>query len=364
MGFSGSQFGLPRTLRSGRAALVASCLFLLASLTLSGCGTANFPEADFRGLDELASLQVAMPAPHSSALPILEPGATRPLYTIGPLDQITVVVWGRPDLGSQVPSPDNSRRNVTTVDAGGEISLPFLPRVQVSGLRLWEANLSIAHAYSEIVPDPEVETEMNEFRSRPVQIEGEVAQPGTVYLSDTVLTLGEALKAAGGPTREANSRNVTLTRDGRPHSLDVWAAYNGLSTDLDIILEPGDRVFFPPARDAVFYVLGDVENQGAFPLPATGVTLLQALGSAGGLNLDTASDHNLLLMRTEGDETVAYEFKFFEAMAHEDIALATGDRIYVSRSRLSNFGDGWRNVVPFLSTITAAYFIDRIMDTP
>ncbi len=362
MGFVGTPRNLFRNLPTRCLPLAMLCLAIFSLALVSGCGTADFPSADFQGLDALASFQAQASAGRMSPLPVLDKDDTRPLYRIGPHDQITVVVWGRPDLGSQVPATNNSRRNITTVNAYGDITLPFLDHVQVGNMSLSEASGTVAKAYAEQVSDPEVQIEMTAFRSNPVQIEGEVGQPGTVYLSDTVLTLGEALRRVGGPDQRANTRRVILTRNGKTYTLNLWDAEHGLNRDLDIILNTGDRVFFPPSQAEVYYVMGDVERQGTFPLPATGVTLLQGLANAGGLNLESASDHNLLLFRTTASDTTTYEFKFFEAMAHEDVELQSGDRIYVARSRLGNFGDGWRNVVPFLSIITSAYFIDRIVD--
>ncbi len=362
MGFVGTPRIFFRNLPLRGLLPVMLCLALLPMSFLTGCGTADLPPADFQGLDQLASFQTQAAAGRLSPLPVWDKNDTRPLYRIGPNDQITVVVWGRPDLGSQVPTTNNSRRNVTTVNAYGDITLPFLDHVQVANLSLSEASGTIAKAYEDQISGPEVQIEMTGFRSHPVQIEGNVEQPGTVYLSDTILTLSEALRRVGGPSNGADTRRVVMIRDGKTYRLNLWEAEHGLNRDLDIVLQTGDRLFFPPAQASVYYVMGDVARQGTFPLPATGVTLLQGIANAGGLNLESASDHNLLLFRTTGTDTTTYEFKFFEAMAHEDIALQPGDRVYVARSRLGNFGDGWRNVVPFLSLITSAYFIDRIVD--
>lgn len=343
---------------AARAALIA------ALFGLAGCGTANFPDADVEGLGDLALQQAALHRARPTALPTLKADDARPLYRVGPLDQITVVVWGRPDLGSQVPSDANDRRNVTTVDANGEIALAFLDRLKVSGLSLAEVNQAIADAYAPVISSPMVETEMVAFRSRPVQIEGEVERPGTVYLTDAALTLGEALARAGGVTDLADTRRVLLTRGGTTYDLNLRDYERGLNDDLDIILQTGDRVGVPSVAGSVFYVMGDVEAQGSHPIPRDGITLLEGLAAAGGLNMATASDHNLLLMRSTDGDTTVYKFNFFDAMAHEDIAMVPGDRIYVSRSRLGNFGDGWRNFVPFLSTFTAVYFIDRVLEEP
>ena len=50
----------------------------------------------------------------------------RPEYTIGPLDELVVTVWGRKDMGSQIPVALNGELKASTVREDGTLLLPFI----------------------------------------------------------------------------------------------------------------------------------------------------------------------------------------------------------------------------------------------
>lgn len=342
---------------------------LLAATALCGCAATDFEGRTVQGLDALLRA-----APDSAAakaesdpaadLPQLSPDGPEPAYAIGPNDVLTIMVWGRPDLGSQVPANSNNRRQVTTVDSRGEVYLPFLPPQKVAGLTIQAAAARIAEAYSTLVTSPQVHVEMVENRARPVQVSGKVLNPRTVYLADNVRTVSEVLGAAGGYTEQADASRVLLTRDGRTYELDLWESAHGRSRHLDVLMQSGDHLFVPEGRDDFFYVFGDVPTQGAFALTSRGTTLLEGLGKAGGLSPETSSRKNLLLFRDgDGDPTV-YQFKYFDVLQRGDIDLRAGDRIHVEQNFLTKLGYTLRNTLPVLSVVSTVWIMDRIINEP
>jgi polysaccharide export outer membrane protein len=340
-------------------------LSLLACILMASAGCSYNPKftADVEGLGDLPEQSPRLPALEDAAdLPILSTGENRPAYRIGPLDQITVLVWGRPDLGSQVPSERESQRKLTTVGADGGISLPFLDRLDVSGLTAVEAAQLVQDAYEMSVSTPQVELEVVAFRSQKVDVGGEVGRPGIVYLSDKVITVAEALVVAGGPTEDADTRHALLVRNGTSYLLNEWAARRGESDAQHVLLRDGDRIFFPHVTERVYYVLGDVLNQGAFPIQDKGTTFLEGLAAAGGPRLDSAKLRPITFIRLNGDGATVYKFKLSEAMQAGDIALLPGDRIYVSRTGIWQWGNVLHQLVPVLSIISAAWFIDRLVN--
>lgn len=73
---------------------------------------------------------------------------------------------------------------------------------------------------------------------KPVKITGQVQKPGKLlYVKG--LTLGEAIKKAGGYTNLANLRNVTLTREGKVMKLDMR---DPKKKNEDLKLLPGDVI--------------------------------------------------------------------------------------------------------------------------
>ncbi len=340
---------------------------MLSILVLTGCGATNYGGNTTRGLDDLFRDQLAAPATTAAAatdLPVISALNPRPQYRIGVNDVLTVVVWGRPDLGSTVPANSNNRRNVSTVDANGDIQLPFIGTVTVAGLSLKGAAVAIENAYQDIIPSPQVELEVVDYEAHPVLVNGQVQKPGTVFLSNALMTVGEALAAAEGPRTDGDLTRVLLTRDGQVHELDLWASEHGHNANLDILLRDGDKLFIPPVTENQFYVLGDVAAPGPYPIPSKGTTLVEGLARAGGINMDSASFDDLLLFRHTGTDSTVYKFTYFEAVTQGDIPLQPGDRIHVSQSNVAKVGYVLRNILPALSIITSVWIVDRIINEP
>ncbi len=342
---------------------IVLCTITALALLAPGCGyNPNF-KAGVSGLGNLPEQRPGgPPLPDAADLPKITDLEARPSYRIGPLDQITVVIWGRPDLGSQVPSEKESQRSITTVAADGTITLPFLPRLEVAGLTVGEAAELIKDGYARSVTTPQVEVAMVAYRSKSVHVEGEVERPGIVPLTDTVMTLGEVLALAGPTTSAADTRNALMIRDDVSYLLDDWAARRGRNEVMQLLMEDGDRIYYPSADEQVFYVLGDVINQGAFPIPDKGMTLLEGLALAGGPNLESAKLRPITLIRLHGDDSTVYEFDLADAMEATDVPLFPGDRIYIQRAGLWYFGNFWKQMVPFISLASAAWFIDRLLE--
>jgi protein involved in polysaccharide export with SLBB domain len=112
------------------------------------------------------------------------------------------------------------------------------------------------------------------FASKPVRVDvrGEVASPGAIYLYKTD-TLEEALLAAGGPLPSASTVDASLIRDGKETALPLGGAA------LRQPPQTGDEVVVRAAPHVT--VLGQVPTPGELMLK-NGSTLLSALYVAGG----------------------------------------------------------------------------------
>jgi polysaccharide biosynthesis/export protein VpsN len=77
-------------------------------------------------------------------------------------------------------------------------------------------------------------------------------------------------------------------------------------------------------------VLGQVQKPGAFPF-MSGMTLIQAISLAGGLNAIAASDHvNLTRKTKDGYKTVELSIDAITSGRSPDIPLQAGDQIFVN----------------------------------
>jgi polysaccharide export outer membrane protein len=83
---------------------------------------------------------------------------------------------------------------------------------------------------------------------------------------------------------------------------------------------------FVPMRS--YFVQGEVRAPGRFPL-ATGMTLLQAIATAGGFS-DFADRSDVRILR--GDKRMRFNTKEMESHPEKDVPVETGDVIIVTRS--------------------------------
>lgn len=123
---------------------------------------------------------------------------------------------------SMTQSVDMALRPTYTVDPKGEIMLPMLGKIKVSGLTRVEAIEKIRLSLGDYIKDPGVNINFNNFR---VSVIGEVARPGSFTLPNERVTVLEALSMAGDLTIRGIRNNVLLIRevDGQKtmHRLDL-----------------------------------------------------------------------------------------------------------------------------------------------
>jgi len=161
-----------------------------------------------------------------------------------------------------------------------------------------------------------------------------VAAPGTHYLCQDTLTVGEVLTEAKALTDQVDRAGGVLTRGGRAYQLDYQQAETGRSRAAEILMRDGDTLFFPAFAERVVYIFGEVVQQGAYSIPAEGMTLLEALGQAQGI---TPKAGAIFLTRPAGGGHVTHKLKLADLLQGPEIQLVSGDRIYVAWVGLGGF---------------------------
>lgn len=180
--------GKPRSVRCG--ALIALALLFLASCA----GSPHIGGA--AGLQLIARDQ--LPAPTIEDL-----GVSQRPYRVGPLDKLSIDVFGAEELsGKEIQ-----------VDASGRIAFPLLGTFEVGGKTPDEIAGIMQNRLRErrIIREPSVTVNLKEIVSQTVTVGGEVREPG-VYPVVGRVTLARVIATAKGTTEYSKKSEVLVFR--------------------------------------------------------------------------------------------------------------------------------------------------------
>jgi polysaccharide export outer membrane protein len=172
------------------------------------------------------------------------------------------------------------------VSEDNTITYPLIGKLRVGGLTLTDAEQTLATALHSggYVISPQVTITVVQVVGNQVAILGEVNKPGSYPLQTFNMRLSQVIAYAGG-IGPNGSETVILKgiRDGRPirRQIDVAALF-GTNPDADALIAPGDSIYV--ARASVFYIYGEIEHPGSYPLRRN-MTVLQAIAQGGGPTL-------------------------------------------------------------------------------
>ncbi len=273
-------------------------------------------------------------------------------YELGAGDLVTVDVWGREDLsGQQVIGPD------------GYVTLPVVGDVELAGLNRGDALSAVRNQFAIAYQDLVVTLRVDEYRSYTLVVLGSVNTPG-VHGFDAPPNLLRALGAAGGIRNDDQGlapQRAAIMRGGEAVLwIDLDALLREGDMSLNVPLVPGDIVHIAEGTQRMFYVLGEVNNPGIYPL-RPGSTVVDAIALAGGVTEDADDDGVRLLRPTGAGEDV--EGFDYTAYTHGDfqfnMPLGEGDVVYVPTSVLGEVGYFFRQVSPLAQIL---FFYDRVQD--
>lgn len=151
-------------------------------------------------------------------------------YQIGPEDILLVRVWREPELSGAVQ-----------VRPDGKITMPLIGELQASGQTPEALKGQVAERLTEFVNKPEVMVQVQSVQSRRYYITGEVNRSGgfPLVVPTTVL---EALTNAGGFREFANTKKITILRNGKIIKFNYNEVIKGKNLQQNIPVENGDYI--------------------------------------------------------------------------------------------------------------------------
>jgi polysaccharide export outer membrane protein len=279
-------------------------------------------------------------APESDELKAKCGSQIRSTYLLGPDDQLEI---SGPELSELANKP-------ARIDGDGDIQVPLVGRVHVSGLTVQQTEQQLNKVLSTYIRQPQVVVSVTEVRSQPVSILGAVNTPG-VHQVQGHKTLLEMLALAGGIRSDAGY-SIRITRQLEwgciplPNTkLDASGRFSVAELNLNKIMEaknpeeniqifPHDVISVPKAE--MVYVIGEVKRSGGFVLGEhQSISVLQALSLAEGLN-STADTRHARIMRLKRDadqrEEMAVDVKDVLTGKKPDVALQGDDILFIPGS--------------------------------
>ncbi|SDX24408.1 MULTISPECIES: polysaccharide biosynthesis/export family protein [Variovorax] len=295
-----------------------------------------------------------------------------PVYTIGPGDVVGVIVYDHPELlpnAGAVISQQTDPTGISVapgfiVGANGQISFPYIGRVQMQGLTEIEASDVIAKRIARYIKDPQVTVRIQSFRSRRAFVEGEVRTPGLQLFTDVPMTLSEALNRAGGITSSGDRSFITLTRGDKTTLIDLPKLQDLGSNASKIPLQNGDVVQVRNRDESKVFVMGEVAKPSALTMHNGRLTLNEALGEAGSASLGTANTGQIYVVRNNANNTKGSP-SVFHLNAKNPAALALAERfplqprdvVYIDSVPLAT----WSRVASLILPATQAlYYSDQV----
>ena len=213
-------------------------------------------------------------------------GAIDPQYSIGPGDEVIIMLWGETQF-----------RQVLKVDREGFIFIPEVGQVFVNGLdlSLLESKLFrvLSQSYASLnpvnsKPTTFLDVSIGNMRPLRIQVLGEVNQPGAYIVSPST-SLFSSLYYFNGPTTYGSLREIQLIRGGE--NIATIDFYDYLLTGkkpADQKLQLDDVVFIPRRKKTVT-ITGEINREGVYEL-VPNETLSDLIALAGDLKVTAYLD--------------------------------------------------------------------------
>ncbi|HLY91639.1 MAG TPA: polysaccharide biosynthesis/export family protein [Candidatus Angelobacter sp.] len=160
-----------------------------------------------------------------------------PGYVVGESDVLHVNVWKEQELTQTV-----------VVRTDGNISLPLINEVKVSGMTPIQIQELIAEKLKSFINNPQVTVTVTDIRSKKAFITGEVLRPGSYSLNAQTSVL-QLIAQAGGFTPFAKRDSIVVLRSENGKLTRMKFQYKevikGNKAEQNVALQPGDTVVVP-----------------------------------------------------------------------------------------------------------------------
>ena len=238
-------------------------------------------------------------------------------YVLGPGDEVIIDIWGA-----------NEATIRGTISPDGTLNIPSIGMVNLNGMTVKAADAYMKKKLGQIYSvdgenaKSECKLTLGNIRTIQVNMMGEIANPGTYYLS-SLSNIYHALHRAGGVSRLGTLRDIQLIRKGKVIAkVDIYDFIRE-GKMIDTILEEGDIINVPTYKTIVD-ITGNVKRPMSYELKE-GETIADLIDYAAGFTGDAYTE-NIRMIRRNGSE---YQIFTIEESQYPTFKLVEGDALTV-----------------------------------
>lgn len=226
-------------------------------------------------------------------------------YRIGAGDLIYITVWDHPELTAPSGPQQQIEANGRLVRPDGTLFYPYVGTIEAAGKTIDELRSIIASRLAKVVAEPQVDVSILRFVSQKVVLSGAFGKTGQLPITNTPLSLLDAVGQGSVQVGTADISGLVLKRDGHEYLIDLDALNRKNSNLHNLYLKDGDQLHLPYNDQKKVYLLGEVVSTRALVFKGSNMNLTDALGSVGGLRQETSSGKEVYVIR--GVENLADE---------------------------------------------------------
>ena len=184
--------------------LVILCFFLAGCSLSPGMDMSYSTDSSGYGyveLDNEEKTKIFIESVDSNLLETLE--ARNSDYLIGQGDKLLITVWGLPEIFPI--NTFNAELNSRIVDEKGTIFFPYAGTLKAEGKTTRQLRNEITIEFEKFFNDPQIDVSILQYNSKKVYVLGEVTRPQKLVLTQTPMSLSDALGMVEGLNTQTSS---------------------------------------------------------------------------------------------------------------------------------------------------------------
>lgn len=213
--------------------------------------------------------------------------------------KIVITVWEPSELGVFASTGLQGSPQKLEVNSDGEIFFPFVGKIPVLHLTLFELSENLEGLLKGKAIEPQIQIQFNDENNVKLTVMGEVNTPGTYSIPSSGYKLLEAIAVAGGAKSPSHESEVVLLRGNEIIKMRMEDILSFPSNNINIIAKDIIHLYYRPKS---FSALGAVEDQSKQLFTKENLNLTEALAQAGGLKDELADAGAVFLFRFEPED--------------------------------------------------------------